>query len=345
MSRALFTYKQCLALISPFLQLPAFVFPELCFKKEKPTPSVPFSPLSLQPTPASPWSLSERIWYLVSVGLCFDLSSVWGCPSAPSLWESFLPSFVTSPFPCRFPTTSSLLFLWCSPHPPPHCRSLSCWDTQAFFVLLPFHILMGLPIMDPPINSQGFSYCLGGESLPICSFQDLNCHLQLTCPCTCISAQPAHSHPTRSSRSPSILELTIPPSWPNSLLILDFCFSLSSCLEGRILFSLPPQWVLASPHMLRLPGSAPGLFSRLLWWLVNSSPVSSLTPPTHCHTVPEVTLWEHGATHAIPFFPDRHQYNPDSSHVRSKPFIAQMSASHFSSLTSNSIFLGLGPSP
>lgn len=179
-------------------------------------------------------------------------------------------------------------------------------------VFPPSHILMGPPIMGPPIHSQGFSYCLGGESLPIGSFPGLNCHLQLTCPCTCVSAQPSRSRPTRSSRSQSILELTTPSSWPNSLLTLDFYFPPSSCSVGRILVSLTPQWVCASPHMLWLPGSAPSLFSRLLWGLVNVSPVSSLTPPTHGHTVPEGTLSGHGANNAITFFQNRHQSNPDS---------------------------------
>lgn len=85
--------------------------------------------------------------------------------------------------------------------------------------------------------------------------------------------------------------------------------------------------------MLWLPGSVPYLFSTLLCGLVNSSPVSSLTPPTHCHPVPQVTLSGHGANHAIPIFQSRHQSNPDSLCVGSKPFIAQLSVFHFSSLT------------
>lgn len=116
----------------------------------------------------------------------------------------------------------------------------------------------------------------------------------------------------------------------------------SACVMG---------FVCAPPCMLWLPGNVPCLFPRLLWWLANSSPASSLTPTTRLSPCPQsYTLRTRGRLCHIllpkPSVVSRHQYNPDLRELckgaGSKPSRAQLTAFPFSSLTSDSISGGLG---
>ena len=280
--------------------------------KKKATPSLFL--IYLQPTALSPpYVLVAKPNICFSVWICCHLCGLWDGYSTLSQGGSFLP--LLPHFLLRFSYCLIWpLFLWFFSKSSAPCRALRCW------------ILKGLS------SRYAFAWALLSNlwALVTSRVERPASLLQLNCPCRWATMPPSRAHPTGSSPWQPVLELTTPASWPNTWLVLDLFPPLLS--------------YIASPPPLLLPGSAPLLLSSPPWRPANSFPAASDALPAYPSHCPQSdTLRKQHRPQHRPLPPKTSGASPYNNPGSSvcvcvfKAFKGQLTAFHFSNLTSYSI--------